>query len=343
MIIGLKEWLWNKTIAWLVAEHRLPEIPLCNFEHLSFELRSCDVILVEGVSRVSSIIKSVTQSPWTHSALYIGRIHDIEAPELREHVQKFYTGAIDDQLIIEALLGHGIVVSPLRKYSGYHLRICRPRGLSRKDAQQVTAHAIGKLGNDYDVRQLLDLARFLLPYGILPRRWRSSLFERRAGDSTRTVCSSMLAEAFMSVHFPVLPIIHRMQQGQLRLYQRNCRLFTPQDFDYSPYFEIIKYPLLGFDELAPPYRRLPWESSNIVCNDAGDCFSLEQDDYQDKSDAEVAAKPVSVPIDNEPAVALLDSTDVKENNLTATGGTTRRWYFPLQSRISLLRGFGNGD
>lgn len=343
MIIGLKEWLWNKIIDWLVAENRLPEIPLCNFEHLSFELRSCDVVLVEGVSRVSSIIKSVTQSPWTHSALYIGRIHDIEAPELREHVQKFYNGAIDDQLIVEALLGQGIVVSPLRKYCDYHLRICRPRGLSRKDAQQVIAYAVGKLGNDYDVRQLLDLARFLLPYGILPRRWRSSLFERRAGDSTRTVCSSMLAEAFTSVHFPVLPIIHRVQQGQLRLYQRNCRLFTPQDFDYSPYFEIIKYPLLGFDELAPPYRRLPWESSNIVCNDAGDCFSLEQDEYQDKNEAAVAAEPVSETLANAPAVDSLDSTDGKGNDLAAIGGTARRWYFPLQNYIGLLRGLGNGD
>ena len=40
--------------------------------------------------------------------------------------------------------------------------------------------------------------------------------------------------------------------------QRNPYLYAPKDFDYSPYFEIIKYPLFNPDEPLPYYRRLPW-------------------------------------------------------------------------------------
>jgi hypothetical protein len=104
---------------------------------------------------------------------------------------------------------------------------------------------INRLGAAYEVRQLLDLARFFLPWGIMPRRWRSSLFQHNAGSPTRTVCSCLLGEAFSSVDFPVLTFIDRRDDGTLRFFKRNPKLFTPKDFDYSPYFDIIKYPFLG--------------------------------------------------------------------------------------------------
>ncbi|MFT6753298.1 MAG: hypothetical protein ACJA2O_003491, partial [Candidatus Azotimanducaceae bacterium] len=40
------------------------------------------------------------QSPWTHAALYIGRIHDIEDPDLRKIVTHNYKGDASDRLII---------------------------------------------------------------------------------------------------------------------------------------------------------------------------------------------------------------------------------------------------
>ncbi|MEW8045856.1 MAG: hypothetical protein AB2805_05155, partial [Candidatus Thiodiazotropha sp.] len=49
-------------------------------------------------------------------------------------------------------------------------------------------------------------------------------------------------------------------------FKRNPRLFTPKDFDYSPYFDIIKYPFLGLDDLGV-YRRLPWGDDSILYND----------------------------------------------------------------------------
>ena len=264
------KWLGDKIIRWLTQEESQDGVPPCDFDRLRFEIRPCDVILVEGRSRVSEVIKTITQSPWTHSALYIGRMADIDDPDVREHIHWLYDGNPEDQLIIEPLLGQGTVVTPLKKYATDHMRICRPNGLSRKDVQKVIAYAAKHLGSEYNVRQLLDLARFLFPYSILPRRWRSSLFEHNAGDSTKTVCSTLIASAFAAVQFPILPVIHRNGED-LRLFKRNTRLYTPRDFDYSPYFEIIKYPLLGLNDLAV-YRQLPWDQEGVVCNDENDCY-----------------------------------------------------------------------
>jgi hypothetical protein len=231
-------WLGKKIVHWLTDEDEPTGTPPCDFDRLSFEIRPCDVLLVEGRSRVSEVIKTITQSIWTHSALYIGRLSDIEDPTVREHVSWLYDGPSDDQLIIEPLLGEGTIVSPLKKYANDHLRICRPSGLSPQDAQTVVKHASKHLGHGYDVRHLLDIGRFL--------------------------------HAFSLVHFPILPVVHKTKDG-LRLYKRNTRLYTPRDFDYSPYFEIIKYPLLGLNDLAV-YRQLPWDQDGVICNSENDCF-----------------------------------------------------------------------
>ena len=264
-------WLANHAISWLTHEHDAADVPQCDFDRLSYEIRPCDVLLVEGRSRVSDVIKTITQSQWTHSALYIGRLHDIEDEATREHVSWLYDGDPNDQLVIEPLLGKGTIISPLKVYAEDHIRICRPSGLSRPDVRRVVDFAAKHLGRDYDVRQMLDLARFAFPYGILPRRWRSSLFEHNIGLPTRTICSSMIAAAFSAVHFPILPVVRRAENGEMKLYKRNTKLYVPRDFDTSPYFEIIKYPMLGLDDIAV-YRQLPWDTDGVVCNDESECF-----------------------------------------------------------------------
>lgn len=271
----LATWLTDKVVSWLTHETPRADIPLSDFDRLCFEIRPCDVLLIEGRSRVSNVIKNITQSAWTHAALYIGRLHDIEDSATREIIAAHHHDSPTDQLIIEAVLGEGTIVRPLAKYRGEHLRICRPKGLSLSDAQRVMTYATQHLGNGYDVRHLLDIGRFLLPYALIPRRWKSSLFEHHAGVPTRTVCSSMLAAAFSAVHFPILPVIHRTEDGRLQLFKRNSRLHTPRDFDYSPYFDIIKYPFLGFDDLAV-YRQLPWDQNGVICNGENECY-LPQD------------------------------------------------------------------
>ncbi len=271
LIPRMRDFIWDKFVRWLTHEKENDQLPLSDFDRMRYELRPGDVLLVEGRSKVSDIIKMITQSIWTHSVLYLGRIQDIDDPDLKLHIQKFYPDHADSLMIIESLLGKGTIVDSLDKYQHEHVRICRPKGLTRSDAQQVMRYAIRQLGTDYNVRQLLDLARFMFPYMILPRRWRSTLFEHNAGRPTKTVCSTMMAEAFAQVRFPIRPVLHQNGNGELRMYRRNSKLITPPDFDYSPYFEIIKYPMLDFDELSV-YKKLPWDRGGVHCNTAGDSF-----------------------------------------------------------------------
>ncbi|HAC35571.1 MAG TPA: hypothetical protein DCF45_13745 [Gammaproteobacteria bacterium] len=242
---------------WLMFQLPRKEPPPCDFERICHEIRPCDVLLVEGRSRVSEVIRVITQSPWSHAVLYIGRIHDIENSAVRERVEHLYDGGAHDHLIIEAELGAGVIITSLEKYHDDHIRICRPRGLTFVDQQRVINHAIDDLGKGYNVRQLLDLARLLFPWSFVPRRWRSVLFQHNVQEPTKTVCSTVISQAFASVSFPILPIVTIDDQSGLRLFRRDPRLSVPRDFDYSPYFDIIKYPLVPIDENAF-YRDLPW-------------------------------------------------------------------------------------
>jgi hypothetical protein len=266
-------WLSDRLAKVLTKDRQVLDVPPCDFARYRFEMRLCDVILVEGRTRISDVIKTITLSCWTHSAIYIGRLSDIEDRELRRLARSYYPGSPDEHLIIESLLGHGTIISPLSKYQYDNIRICRPKDLSPYDAQKVIETAIGYLGTRYDTRQLLDLARFMFPYGVLPRRWRSSLFRHRAGESTRTICSTMIVKSFASAHYPILPVIQRTKDNKLRWYKRNANLITPRDFDYSPFFEIIKFPYMGDDMCI--YRNLPWDKDGVVYNDETECMSQD--------------------------------------------------------------------
>lgn len=272
-----KNYLWDKFVKWLTYESPNYTTPLTSFERLRYELRQGDVLLIEGRSNVSEIIKSITQSIWTHSCLYIGRLHDIDDIMLRDHIQKYRHSNPDEQLVIEAILGKGIIISSLDDYDGEHIRICRPRGITRTDSQTVIQYCIKRLGSDYNVRQIMDLARLMFPYWFLPRRWRSSLFEHNAGKPTKTVCSTMMAEAFAKIRFPIIPVVHQDKAGELKVLRSNSKLITPRDFDHSPYFDVIKYPILDFDELGI-YRTLPWDQTGVHFNDHGDSFYSDPDE-----------------------------------------------------------------
>lgn len=262
MGIKSKTKLIHSIVQWLIHERAPSPVPMSDFERARYEIKPGDVILVEGRSRASDVIKSVTQSCWSHAALYIGRLHEIENPIDRQRVKDFYDGQPDVQLIIESELGLGTIVRPLATYDRDHLRICRPRDLTFSDAQKVIGYAVSRLGSDYDVRQIFDLLRFLFPWLVMPRKWRSSLFNSHPGETTKTVCSTMIAEAFGSIQYPILPLVKRSENHELKIYRRNPKLCTPSDFDYSPYFDIIKYPFMNFAQSQPHYRLMPWQKSN---------------------------------------------------------------------------------
>lgn len=277
--------------AYLNRERRPRAFPLSDYERIGFEVKPCDVILVEGRSRVSNVIRLITLSPWTHAALYIGRIHDIEDEELKKVIRHHYPGEDGDRLVVESLLGKGTVIRNLDHYTHDHLRICRPSRLTVRDAQQVTRFALSRLGMQYDIRQILDLARLLFPWMILPRKWRSTLFNYHPGTPTRTVCSTMIAEAFAFVQFPILPLVKAAGDGsgKVQLFRRNPKLTTPSDFDYSPYFEIIKYPFIDFSH-AKDYHLLPWHGHQELVG--------EETEFYIDSSATHSEKEVEEALDN---------------------------------------------
>ena len=243
MKMDLTTKLFNFLFKWLNQEvEPLQTIPLSDFNKLRYELRSCDVLLIEGRNRISQMIKVITRSSWSHAALYIGRLYDIEDKNMQKRITEFYSGDPGEQLVFESLLGKGSLISPLKKYEKEHIRICRPRNISYQDGQNIIDHVIKKLGIEYDFRLTFDLGRFLMPWPLLPRRWHSTLFNYKPGMRTKESCSSLLAEAFQSVNFPILPIV-KNDGKSTKLYKSNPRLYSPRDFDYSPYFDIIKYPM----------------------------------------------------------------------------------------------------
>src|SRR6202051_3657007 len=87
-------------------------------EALRATLKPGDVLLVEGNNHISGVIKYLTQSTWSHAALYVGPIGDRETAENEPLV------------LVEANIGHGVVAAPLSKYARFHSRICRPTGLT---------------------------------------------------------------------------------------------------------------------------------------------------------------------------------------------------------------------
>ena len=213
-------------------------------------LRPGDVLLVDGSSRVSVAIKYLTQSTWSHAAFFVGpQLGGADAEGQPYH-------------LIEADMLLGVCKRPLSHYQSYQTRICRPSALGAADLQRLLTEIKGKLGEQYDLKNVWDLARYLLPTPPVPTRWRRQMIALGSGDPTRAICSSLIAEAFQSVGYPVLPAITQdcradpaRQNAIVDIFHiRDRSLYAPRDFDVSPYFDIVKPGLtVDFD-----YRHIQW-------------------------------------------------------------------------------------
>tara|TARA_R110002073_G_scaffold43554_2_gene121467 strand:- start:93 stop:830 length:738 start_codon:yes stop_codon:yes gene_type:complete len=214
-------------------------------QQLDESLHAGDLILVEGNNRVSTVIKYLTQSTWSHVCMYVG---------------------VDDRgegAVVEADLVEGVIRSPLSKYDGYNVRICRAANLTEGDRKAVIEFCIARLGHQYDTRNILDLVRYLLPIPPVPPKYRRHLIALGSGDPTKAVCSTLIAQAFQSIKYPILPQLRQVSEGDAPaqcdedlLESRHFSHFTPRDFDLSPYFEIIKPTIKGNFN----YKKIRWFS-----------------------------------------------------------------------------------
>ena len=218
-------------------------------EALDSALRPGDVLLVEGDTRIATAVKYVTQSTWSHAALCLGR-GAVAGMDPRANV------------LIEADLVEGIRIVPVELYSRHHTRICRPEGLSAADLETIKDRALQRLGHRYDLKNVVDLLRYLLPTPPVPSRLRRRMLVLGSGQPTRAICSTFIAQLFQDVRYPILPTVQRRPTGECNTCYdevhsiRHHSLYAPRDFDVSPYFRIVKPTLeAGFD-----HRKMRWES-----------------------------------------------------------------------------------
>jgi len=280
---------WQRRIRkWVIDEcTRLLTKPLDNYVlrvpndivQLKKHLRRGDVLLVEGDQRISQVIRYLTQSSWSHCALYIGDALVRSDPTRAAELRALY-GEEANFLLIEAVEGAGVTVCPVSKYERYNIRLCRPQGLSTEDANAVVDYAITRLGDRYDLRHIIDLARYFFPVSIVPRRWRRAALTFGRNSGRAVICSTMIARGLARVGYPILPngkleelespngwrrlVARRARQARFR--RHDPALITPRDFDLSPYFEIVKFNYLASAKLH--YRQIVWEESESAVRPA---------------------------------------------------------------------------
>ncbi|HWP64284.1 MAG TPA: YiiX/YebB-like N1pC/P60 family cysteine hydrolase [Candidatus Limnocylindria bacterium] len=254
--------------------HRIQPNNLAKLRRL---IRKGDVLLVDGDQRISEVIKYLTQSSWSHVALYAGdellRRHPGKRAELTARF-----GIDAEHLLVEALLEGGVVVSPLSKYELVNVRLCRPRGLRPEHLTRILDEVLAQIGMRYDVRTALGLARYFFPVSLIPRRWRRTALDFGSPLTREVICSSMIARAFDNVGFPVMPTVvspgnDHASRGRLAFLRRgggaaeppvfrhqSPHVITPRDFDLSPYFDIVKFNAVDVDEAHFDYRQIRWEN-----------------------------------------------------------------------------------
>jgi hypothetical protein len=273
----------RKLRRWFIEEcTRLLTTPLAsyvqrvpnNVDKLKRTLRKGDVLLVEGDQRISQVIRYLTQSCWSHCAMYVGDELLKGDPQRAAALRQRY-GDEAQYMLVEAESGNGVCATPISKYQRYNIRICRPQGLHREDVVEVLGYVISQLGRRYDVRHMVELARFFFPVSIVPRRWRRAALTIGSPNGRAVICSTMIAEAFTRVGYPILPEVRLADRPVpaatwwkrtltkpapcvVATFRRhNNKLVTPRDFDLSPYFEVVKFNHLGDPRLN--YREIVWD------------------------------------------------------------------------------------
>ena len=262
MVDNFLDWL-GRRIAARLSDQKQDAWPFAPADPAALRqaLRPGDVILVSGGEKVSKAIKYLTQSTWSHAALYVGDGLEASEADGERHV------------LVEVNLGEGCVSAPLSKYAHAHTRICRPVSLTAEDRAAVVNFMVSRIGLQYDLRNIFDMARYLVPLPV-PLRWRRKMISLGSGAPTRAICSTLIAEAFQKVRYPILPRVERVRCEQLGigrysrqeiLHIRHHSLFAPCDFDLSPYFQIVKPTLEeGFN-----YKGLNWSDQVSACDVCG--------------------------------------------------------------------------
>jgi hypothetical protein len=265
-MFGARRWLKDRLVDFL--NH-----PVSNYERrcendveaMLRHVRKGDVLLVEGEQRISQVIKLLTHSTWSHSALYIGDELLQRGGELRDRALEAW-GEDAEHMIVEALMD-GVVAQPLTKYAHLNVRLCRPHRLRPEHLKTILDDAVAAIGWRYDLRNVVDLAKYFVSVSLFPTRLRREYSRMGSGVQTEVICSSLIGQLFQRVGFPVAPTIvfpeeapetspapHAMMRRfflrrgfdpRAIFRRRHPTLLTPRDFDLSPYFEAVSFNVIA--------------------------------------------------------------------------------------------------
>ena len=275
---GIRGWLTDRLVRYMsepISHYDLRERN--DFDQLKSTIRKGDVLLVDGDQRVSSVIKYLTRSSWSHAVLYIGDELLRRDGDLKRRARETF-GDAAEHLIVEALFD-GVIASPLEKYIDFNVRLCRPHRLRSDHLKIILDDAVAAIGWRYDLRNILDLAVHLVFVALLPGRHREEALRFGSGASSQVICTSLLGQLFHKVGFPVLPSVtypegpgveeipirrrrwllfpRRRRNRGLGLYlRRHPTLLAPRDFDLSPYFQIVKFNLISEGKF--DYSQIEW-------------------------------------------------------------------------------------
>ncbi len=172
-----------------VADHPPTHAPTKAPTHsadLERQLQTGDVILVAGRSRFSRLVCRLTNSTWSHVAIYVGPQVDRD-PALT---------------IIEADIEAGVRRIALEALSGCSIQVVRASRLPESARAALIEHLRAREGRAYDLAHVIRLAQTLLQ-----AQWPLiGQFGHRAvgrADPGRAICSTLVAHALASAGVPI--------------------------------------------------------------------------------------------------------------------------------------------
>ena len=120
--------------------------------------------------------------------------------------------------------------------------------------KRIISQLIGKLGMRYDDQNIIAIALMALQSAFRPGSKRTLRACLGNCNDYEVICSGMIAQAFQSVGYPIVPALRPHAEGEVfstknpygaGLIMRHYTQITPKDFDLSPNFEIIKFNIIG--------------------------------------------------------------------------------------------------
>jgi Permuted papain-like amidase enzyme, YaeF/YiiX, C92 family len=166
-----------------------------------------DVLLTDGNTRVAALVRRITRSAWSHVSMYVGPLE--EGP--------------DPRCVVEADVAAGVRAVRLSEFKGQRVLVLRPTGLHDVERRRLADWVVSRIGNEYDLAHAWALGRRLLRLPVatpLPRPPSTM-----AQSATRFICSSLLAQAFVLVGYPIAP---------------DHSDVTPRDFESAAVFEVVR-------------------------------------------------------------------------------------------------------